>query len=104
MEIDRAVAGEAELEARTRHLAREHAEVDDLRGEVERLREETARQKAAIEEQKAQIDKLEDAVSRERERAITAERAGEGVINVDRAREKISGVLDRVITEIAKRR
>ncbi|MFS8065372.1 MAG: hypothetical protein ACMG6S_03265 [Byssovorax sp.] len=104
VEIDRAVAVEAELAARTRHLVNEHAEVDGLRTEVERLREETARQKAEAEEQKAQIDKLEDAVSRERERAITAERAGEGVINVDRAREKLSGVLDRVMTEIQKRR
>ena len=104
VEIDRAVAGEAELAARTRHLVSEHAEVDGLRAEIERLREETARQKAEAEEQKVQIDKLEDAVSRERERAITAERAGEGVINVDRAREKLSGVLDRVMTEIQKRR
>ena len=43
-------------------------------------------------------------MSRERERAITAERAGAGVINVDRAKEKLGGVLDRVMTEIHKRR
>ncbi len=53
---------------------------------------------------KLEIDRLEDAVSRERERAITAERAGEGVINIDRAREKLGGVLDRVRNELAKRR
>jgi hypothetical protein len=104
VEIDRAIAGEAELEARTRHLASEHAEVDDLRAEVERLREETARQRVEIAEQKAEIEKLDDAVSRERDRAIAAERAGEGVINVDRAREKLSSVLDRVRSELEKRR
>ena len=103
-EVERALAAEAELAARARHLASEHAEAQKLRGEAERLREQATRHKADLAARKVEIDKLEDAVSRERERAITAERAGEGVINVDRAREKIGGVLDRVRNELAKRR
>ncbi|MEP7122290.1 MAG: hypothetical protein ABJE95_15320 [Byssovorax sp.] len=103
-ELERALASEAETAARARHLASEHAEALTLRGEVERLRAESTRHKAELAARKLEIDQLEDAVSRERERAITAERAGEGVINVERAREKLGGVLDRVRSELAKRR
>jgi hypothetical protein len=103
-EVERALAGEAELAARARHLASEHEEALGLRGELDRLREEATRHKAELAARTIEIDRLEDAVSRERERAITAERAGEGVINVDRAREKLGGVLDRVRNELAKRR
>ncbi len=104
VEINRALAAEAELQVRARHLAGEHAAALALQVEVERLREDAARHKAEITARKATIDKLEDAVGRERERAIAAERAGAGVINVDRAREKLGGVLDRVRSEIQKRR
>jgi len=103
-EVDRAIALEAELAVRTGHLASEHAEVDGLRAEIDRLREETARQKAELDEQKGEIKKLDAAMRRERERAVVAERAAEGVINVDRAREKLGGMLDRVRSEIQKRR
>ena len=103
-EVERALAAEAELTARARHLASEHAEALGLRSELDRLREEATRHRAELAARKVEVDKLEDAVSRERERAITAERAGAGVINVDRAREKLGGVLDRVRNELAKRR
>ena len=104
VEIDRAIAAEAELAARTRHLASEHAEVDGLRAEVDRLREESAQQKVELEGRAGEIKKLDAAVRRERERAVVAERAAESVINVDRAKEKLGGVLDRVRSEIQKRR
>ena len=72
--------------------------------ELERLRDEATRHKAEVAARKAEIDRLEDALHRERERAVAAERAGEGVINVERAREKLGGVLDRVRSELQKRR
>lgn len=103
-EIDRAIAAETELAARTQHLASEHAEVDGLRAELDRLREETAQQKAEVEDQKSAIEELEASLRRERDRAITAEHAAESVINVDRAREKLGGVIARVKSEIQKRR
>jgi hypothetical protein len=104
VEVERATAAEAELEARARHLANEHAQALDLRGELDRLRDEATRHRAELASRKSEIERLAHALDHERERAVTAERAGEGVINVERAREKLGGVLDRVRNELAKRR